>query len=85
MGEMSDHVKEHVNALASEQLDTAKRIGGHVLNESTTVLKQELGDAAKNLQPAEMEMGSDQSNFSPIEETKIPSWNGGDDNVAIPR
>jgi len=49
MGETADQLKEKAQAIASDQLQRAKEVGQHMVDETTKMAKQELSGAVENL------------------------------------
>ena len=62
MGETADQVKEKAQALASDQLQLAKDIGQHMVDETAKIAKQELGSAVENF-TVENQQADNQQNW----------------------
>jgi ElaB/YqjD/DUF883 family membrane-anchored ribosome-binding protein len=60
MGEAADQVKEKAQAIASDQLQLAKEVGQHMVDETTKIAKQELSGAVENLSGSQNQQGDSQ-------------------------
>jgi len=61
MGEAADQVKEKAQALASDQLQHAKQVGQHMVDETTKIAKEELSSAVENLSGSQNQQGEQQN------------------------
>lgn len=71
MGEAADQVKEQAQAIASDQLQHAKQVGQHMVDETTKIAKQELSSAVENLSNSQNQQGDGQQQVQ-----QDQSWSG---------
>jgi len=71
MGEAADQVKEQAQAIASDQLQHAKEVGQHMVDETTKIAKQELSSAVENLSNSQNQQGDGQQQGQ-----QDQSWSG---------
>jgi hypothetical protein len=60
MGEAADQVKEKAQTLASDQLQVAKQVGQHLVDETAKIAKEQLSSVVENLGDSQNQQGDGQ-------------------------
>jgi len=72
MGETADQVKQKAQALASDQLQVAKQVGQHMVEETAKIAKEEVSSAVETLAPNQQDGGQQQGGEQNMEQGQ--SW-----------
>jgi hypothetical protein len=75
MGEAADQLKEKAQAIASDQLQVAKSVGQHIVDETAKMAKQELSSAVENLSGSQNQQGGGQQGNQ--QNTQGQDWQSG--------
>ena len=75
MGEAADQLKEKAQSIASDQLQLAKTVGQHMVDETAKMAKQELSSAVENLSGSQNQQGGQQDNQQNMQQGQ--DWQSG--------